>query len=765
MRNTRIHHVLTLGVMTAVLAACGGSSDSDDGAPPTPGKPVARAAGLVFGSPQVVGSSLSVDVLTQEGAHTLTTGALSADALESLKSKLAAGNLIDWIPGESISTAQVPEQALDTIQVILSKGNSANAQFSLQQYGAQVSRYEDQPGPMVAAGWVYGKGNNQITIGDGTIVLEDQAGRAYDPPIKRYEETYTVAADAQVFEVNTQNYASSKASNFAAIPVTRDYHYATTERQAAYVLFDKNYLHADDAKVVAIWYFTPQSTSDGKPVWEVPSQSPMLDDKGNDPVSGLPYVAINATGVTNAPYSRSTEPFVMVKDTLYYVGDNEVASYILVADMGTPNDPSDDKVIKIDGGWPNSGYQYWKNMELLGLDPRSVTDIWLTHGHTDHYGTIVEQIQMMDNAGLPVALWASKEELGISQDMQGNPWNIAGALPQSQTVIRERITDNYVYDQWYDYGNVQIMVIWSPGHTPGTTNMLFRVKNPDDGQFYTFGYHGGYGFNGLHSPTASNGWLRLSFEHGFSYLQQTLDVDYVAPQHTNQFPIVEVYQALKAYNRDPANAGQQLTMMDAMRSKVYDSPTVNGTQITSEFANQLEKRRAVAAYDFSDAADSRYKSIQTSGPFKPGRENGLTDVSAKLLDGGKIVQAFVGQQNKNPAIPLIANGIQTATDLYVSEIGGYYVQVAIEVQDQYQGFLPNGLTQFSPGMNASITYQGGPIESVHTSKSEYLRTQRLDTLEQAEQILATLVKDQTVTISLTPSSEIVVPENVAQTFR
>ena len=43
--------------------------------------------------------------------------------------------------------------------------------------------------------------------------------------------------------------------------------------------------------------------------------------------------------MTQAPYTRSTEPFEMVKNTMYYVGDNEVSSYIFKADMGTPNDP------------------------------------------------------------------------------------------------------------------------------------------------------------------------------------------------------------------------------------------------------------------------------------------------------------------------------------------------------------------------------------------------------------------------------------------
>jgi glyoxylase-like metal-dependent hydrolase (beta-lactamase superfamily II) len=517
--------------------------------------------------------------------------------------------------------------------------------------------------------------------------------------------------------------------------------------------------------VVAIWYFTPQSTSDGKPVWDVPSQSPLLADKGTDPVSGQPYMGINATGVTAAPYTRSTEPFEMVKDTMYYVGDNEVASYILKADMGTPNDKSDDKLIKIDAGWANSGYQYWKNMELLGLDPRAVTDVWLTHGHGDHYGTVVEQLRMADNAGKAVKLWASREDVtGITQDQRGNTWNIAGALPASETEIRARTTDFYKYDAWYDYGNVQIMVIWSPGHTPGTTNMLFRVKNPVDGKFLTFGYHGGYGVNGLTTPTAANGFLRLSFQAGFSYLQQSLDVDFVSPQHTNQFPIVEVYQALKAYNRDPANAGKPLTMLEAMRSKVFDSPAVGGTNITSEFANQLEKRRSVISYAASDAANSSYKSIETSGPFKPGREAGPT-VTATLLDGGKIVQGFVGPQNKNPAIPLLASGIVTATDQYVNDPAGFYVQVAVQVNDGYPGYLPNNFAQFSPGTNQTITYRGGPVESVHAKPGEVLRTRRLNSLAEAQAVLATIAQGRQVTMTLTPASEIVVPADVTQTFR
>ncbi|GAP36486.1 hypothetical protein ISF6_2326 [Piscinibacter sakaiensis] len=753
----------------AFLVACGG----DDDVPAVP----KRSAGLVGAAPVVTTDAagrqtVAVSVMTQDGVKTLRTPALATDAATAVQTALAAGNLVDWIPSASATdTVEVAADPAQTFNVILSKGSSTAAQFDLAKYGPEVSPRNQVPGPMVAAGWVYGKYGASITVGDGRIVTADMAGRAYATPIKRYEETYTVAPDVKVFNVNTADYAKSAVSDVASIPVTADYDYRTTARQAAYLLFDRNYLDAAQARVVAIWYFTPQSTADGKPVWDVPTQSPLLADKGTDPVSGQRFVSINATGVTAAPYTRSTEPFEMVKDTMYYVGDNEVASYILKADMGTAS-TADDKVIKIDAGWANSGYQYWKNLELVGIDPRSVTDLWLTHAHGDHYGTAVEQLRMMDNAGKTLTLWGSREDVvGITADQQANPWSIAATLPASESVIRNRTTAFYEYDKWYDYGNVQIMVIWSPGHTTGATNMLFKVKNPADGKFYTFGYHGGYGVNGLETPTATNGWRRLAWQHGFSYLQNNIDADFVSPQHTNQYPIVEVFQALKAYNRDPANAARPLTMLDAMGSRVYDSPTVNGVRLQTEFANQLEKRRAVISYKATDAAVSSRRSIETSGPFKPGRENGLVSVSATLLDGGKIVQGFVGAQNKNPAIPLLANGIVIPTDSYIDDASGYFVQVKIDVKDPaYKGYLPEGYVQFSPGMNASITYRGGPIETTNTEKAtyrppEYLRTQRLASLADAQKVLATLAKGKNVTLSLTPASEIVVPADVSQTFR
>jgi glyoxylase-like metal-dependent hydrolase (beta-lactamase superfamily II) len=468
---------------------------------------------------------------------------------------------------------------------------------------------------MVAAGWVYAKGPDTITIGDGRVVTADISGRPLPSPSKRYEETYQVAADVEVYRVDIQDWAASVPSSFDAVPVTRDYAHTTTDRQAAFVVFDRSYVQAPAAKVKQIFYFTPQDTSDGKPVWDVPTESALLADKGVDPVSGERYIDIVATGVSAAPYTRSTEPFAIVPGAFYCVGDNEVSLYLFRCDGGTGS-PRDDRLVLLDTGWPNSGYQYWKNIEAVGFDPRDIDCVLMPHAHVDHYGTTVELVTMIENAGGSVRLLSPREDvLGIQRDAVGNTWSIPGDLPAAETLIRER-SEFFEYDEWMDFGNVRIKPLLTPGHTAGTASFVFEVADPAArGERLTFGYMGGYGWNNR-TVTPTNGWRRLSFAYSLAWLQQTVGVDFVTGQHTNQYPIIEVYQALKAYNNDPANRRRQLTMLDALAR--------------DEWVNYLEKRYAVATYPVTET-DPRNQSIENHGPFKPGRETGVEDVRVRVV--------------------------------------------------------------------------------------------------------------------------------------
>ena len=48
--------------------------------------------------------------------------------------------------------------------------------FVTQKYGPELAPRGGRPGAMVAAGWVYAKGRDTITIGDGRVVTEDISG-------------------------------------------------------------------------------------------------------------------------------------------------------------------------------------------------------------------------------------------------------------------------------------------------------------------------------------------------------------------------------------------------------------------------------------------------------------------------------------------------------------------------------------------------------------------------------------------------------------
>lgn len=688
-------------------------------------------------------SVVSVEMMTQGTRKVLSTQPFDAAKVEAVKANLAVGSLVDYRLADG--KVAVPADASKAFKMVLTKGATATTvtltQFDTMKYGQELSSRNGVAGNMVAAGWVFAKTDKSITVGDGRLVTEDISGRLLPQASKRYEETYKIANDVAVYNISFDSangdFRTSTVSDFSSIPVTESYDYKIMDRQAVYVVFDRNYRQVEAAKVTAIYYFTPMSKSDGKPVWDVPTQSTLLLGKGIDSVSNMPYEKINASGVSSHPYTRSTEPFEIVKDTFYFVGDNEVAVYLFNANMGTDN-PNDDRLIVLDAGWPNSGYQYWKNIELVGYDPRKVTDIMLTHGHGDHYGTAVELIDMIENAGGKVNLYGTAEDTwGIKEDALGNPWNLKGALPDSEAFIRNR-TIPYQYDSYMKYGNVEILVTPTPGHTAGTGSFVFRTNDPVSNKWISFGYMGGYGFNGLEkpNPAKNNLYLRLSFQLGLAWLQQMVDVDFVAPQHTNQYPMVEVYQALKAYNNDPANAFKQLTMLDAMTR--------------NEFINFNEKRYAVATNALSDSQPN-YQSIETFGPFKSGRENGLANVSAKILDSGKIIQGFDKNQNVNPKIPLLKEGIVIVKDSYVHDPSGYYVQFYIDVLDDYQGFIPGS----------------GPVESYRPAAGapEILRTQRLNSRTEAEAVLASIKQGGTYKINLTKASAIVVPADITQTFR
>jgi len=115
-------------------------------------------------------------------------------------------------------------------------------------------------------------------------------------------------------------------------------------------------------------------------------------------------------------------------------------------------------------------------LRKLGLDPKAVKYVIISHAHRDHVGgaKIVQDLGARVVMGAPD--WDSVES-SVNLYPMGKPKrDVVGADGQEIKV-----------------GDVAVKLVTTPGHTPGTLSMIFQVK--DNGKPLTVAYNGGTAFN------------------------------------------------------------------------------------------------------------------------------------------------------------------------------------------------------------------------------------------------------------------------------
>ena len=160
-----------------------------------------------------------------------------------------------------------------------------------------------------------------------------------------------------------------------------------------------------------------------------------------------------------------------VFDQLYSVGQNAVSAYVLKTSAGlvlfdTLNNGDEAKALLV------------PNMIALGLDPKDLKYIVITHGHGDHYGG---------------AQWL-QQTYGAKVIASANDWGMmergSRSGPFKDLVAPKR--DMVMADGGaLTLGDTTIRFYVTPGHTPGTLSAIFPVT--DHGQKHIVGFNGGTG--------------------------------------------------------------------------------------------------------------------------------------------------------------------------------------------------------------------------------------------------------------------------------
>lgn len=162
---------------------------------------------------------------------------------------------------------------------------------------------------------------------------------------------------------------------------------------------------------------------------------------------------------------KPVEPF-RIAGNLYYVGANDVTSYLLTGPAGH---------VLIDGGYPGTAPMIIRSIEKLGFKIRDVKLLLNSHAHPDHAGGLAA---LKEASG--AQLWVSQRdadvvETGGDDPMLGalRPLAWAGLVSFPPVHVDHRFSDG----AHIRLGSTELIAHVTPGHTRGCTSWSFAVQD------------------------------------------------------------------------------------------------------------------------------------------------------------------------------------------------------------------------------------------------------------------------------------------------
>ena len=154
-----------------------------------------------------------------------------------------------------------------------------------------------------------------------------------------------------------------------------------------------------------------------------------------------------------AGWNEPEDPF-RVHGNTWYVGTDGLSSFLIESDEG---------LVLVDGGLPQSAALIDANIRELGFDPLDIRAILISHAHFDHAGGVAA-LQELTRANVYTS-HAGSETLTrgalFSDDPQYIEGSDAGSFPPIRSVVA--VGDGDVVT----VGSLDVRAVYTPGHTQG----------------------------------------------------------------------------------------------------------------------------------------------------------------------------------------------------------------------------------------------------------------------------------------------------------
>lgn len=205
-----------------------------------------------------------------------------------------------------------------------------------------------------------------------------------------------------------------------------------------------------------------------------PGLAGLCDIESPFKIAGEHHKKPKTAGSNKPKRQRSPIPPTQVFDNLYFVGNAGVSSWAI---------KTNDGIILIDALKSNGQAEKYieKGLIELGLNPEDIKYLIVTHGHGDHYGG---QELLVKKYKTKVVMsdveWTRLEQPKL--DIENPRW---GIKPSRDVTVNDGDTIRL--------GDSEVKIYLTPGHTPGTISLIFRVY--DHGKPHVVALWGGTGLN------------------------------------------------------------------------------------------------------------------------------------------------------------------------------------------------------------------------------------------------------------------------------
>ncbi|SRR6266550_1879224 len=198
-----------------------------------------------------------------------------------------------------------------------------------------------------------------------------------------------------------------------------------------------------------------------------------------------------------------------VFDNLYYLGQSEYSAWAVNTSGG---------IIVVDALFDYSvDDEIVGGLTTLGLDPKNIKYVLVSHGHSDHAGGAK---LLQDRFGAHVIMSAADWDL-IARNTQSWP----KAKRDMVAVDGQKLT----------LGDTTLTMYLTPGHTPGTISTLIPVK--DNGTPHVAAEWGGTGFNFTITPDKPRSYWFPTYAASADHFRDAVtraNADVLIANHPNQ---------------------------------------------------------------------------------------------------------------------------------------------------------------------------------------------------------------------------------------